>query len=158
ALKRVSSGAEALSPQLARAFFAALPIPLYNIYGPTETSIGVTGAKYLPGDDLSIISIGRPASNVRLYILDEQRQPVPRGVPGELYVAGVAVGRGYWNNDALTAERFLSDPFSGRTSERMYRTGDRCRYRADGTIEFLGRLDDQVKVRGFRIELGEIEA
>ena len=156
-LKRVCSGAETLTPDLARAFFQQWQIPLYNLYGPTETAIGVAGWKCLPGNPLDTIPIGRPVSNVHLYILDEHRQPVPVGLPGELYVGGVAVGRGYLNRPELTAERFLPNPFSGVEGDRLYKTGDRCRWLPDGNIEYLGRQDEQIKIRGFRVELGEIE-
>ena len=156
-LKRICSGAEALAPDLVKSFFRQLRIPLFNIYGPTETSVGVSGWKCLPEEDIGFVPIGRPVSNVRLYILDERREPVPVGVPGELYVGGVAVGRGYLNRPELDAERFLPDPFSGLAEDRLYKTGDRCRYLPDGNIEYLGRLDEQVKIRGFRIESGEIE-
>src|SRR6185503_11231561 len=103
------------------------------------------------------VTIGRPITNTQAYILDRHRQPVPIGVPGELYLAGDGLARGYYGRDDLTAERFVPNPFSQQPNARMYRTGDSCRYRADSTIEYLGRIDNQVKLRGFRIELGEIE-
>ncbi|WP_207284219.1 AMP-binding protein, partial [Pseudomonas sp. FW300-N2F2] len=102
--------------------------------------------------------IGKPVANTQFYLLDEHKQPVPLGVPGEIYIGGAGVARGYLNRDDLTAERFLKDPFSKVPNARMYKTGDLGRYLPDGNIEYLGRNDDQVKIRGFRIELGEIEA
>src|SRR3569623_666525 len=128
----------------------------YNVYGPTEVTVDATICRI----DASVArpSIGRPLSNVRVYLLDAQRQPVPIGVAGEIYVGGDGVARGYLNRPELTAERFLRDPFVADWSARMYRTGDLGRWLPAGTIEFLGRNDFQVKIRGFRIELGEIEA
>lgn len=128
----------------------------YNVYGPTECTVDSTGclASTVPG----LPSIGRGLQNVELYVLDGTRWPVPIGVAGELYIAGPGVGRGYWNRADLTAERFLPCPFTSHAGARMYKTGDRVRYLADGNLEFLGRVDFQVKIRGHRIELGEIEA
>ena len=131
---------------------------LINEYGPTETVVGcciyeVPAATSLSGP----ISIGRPIANTQLYILDAHLQPVPINVPGELYIGGAGVARGYLNRPELTAERFIPHPWSTEPNARLYKTGDLARYRADGNIEFLGRLDHQVKIRGFRIELGEIE-
>ncbi|WP_082339713.1 non-ribosomal peptide synthetase, partial [Pseudomonas sp. Pf153] len=125
-----------------------------NNYGPTEATVVATSGKVEAGDALHI---GRPVSNARVYVLDEQRRPVPVGVPGELYIGGAGVARGYLNRPELTAERFLQDPFDTTPHPRMYRTGDLARWRADGSLEYLGRNDDQVKIRGVRIELGEIE-
>lgn len=156
ALKRVTSAGEALPLDLAQRFFQRSGARLYNSYGPTETSGAVT--RWECPRDPRKITIGRPGHNILLYILDTRQSPVPVGVPGELYIGGIAVGRGYLNRPELTAERFIPDPFSDSAGARMYRTGDRCRYLPDGSIEFLGRLDNQVKIRGHRIELGEVEA
>jgi amino acid adenylation domain-containing protein/non-ribosomal peptide synthase protein (TIGR01720 family) len=130
---------------------------LFNEYGPTETVVGCCVYECPPDQPhLGPVPIGRPIINTQLYILDTQQQPVPIGVTGELYIGGAGVARGYHNRPDLTAERFVPDPFSNEPGARLYRTGDRARYRADGVIEFLGRVDQQVKLHGFRIELDEI--
>jgi amino acid adenylation domain-containing protein len=129
---------------------------LCNAYGPTETTINATVVDCTP--DTPARSIGRPLPNAALYVLDRHGSLVPPGVEGEIYIGGVQVARGYWNRPELTRERFVRDPFAAGAGARMYRTGDLGRWRADGTLEFLGRNDHQVKIRGFRIELGEIEA
>ncbi|MFJ3064718.1 amino acid adenylation domain-containing protein, partial [Pseudomonas sp. NPDC087039] len=126
-----------------------------NNYGPTETTVVASSGVVEAGE---VLHIGRPVDNARLYVLDERRQPVALGVPGELYIGGAGVARGYLNRPALTAERFLDDPFTATPGARMYRTGDLVRWLADGTLDYLGRNDDQVKIRGVRIELGEIES
>ncbi len=149
---------EALPPQLCRQWFELYPtIPLLNAYGPTECSDDVTHypIESPPAPDVLNLPIGRPVANTQLYILNRHLQPVPIGVAGELYVGGAGVGRGYLHAPELTAQAFIPNP-CGR--DRLYKTGDRARYLADGKIEFLGRIDFQVKIRGFRIELGEIEA
>ncbi|MFJ6381721.1 non-ribosomal peptide synthase/polyketide synthase [Kitasatospora sp. NPDC092039] len=154
-LRAVFASGEALSPELRDAFLRDLGIPLHNLYGPTEVSIEVTAWECVPGT--ATVPIGGPVGNTRAYVLDAALRPVPAGVAGELYIAGVQLARGYLNRPGLTAERFVACPF-GEAGERMYRTGDLARWREDGTIDYLGRTDDQVKVRGYRIELGEIEA
>jgi amino acid adenylation domain-containing protein len=132
---------------------------LINEYGPTETVVGCCVYEVRPDDPRSgSVPIGRPISNTQLYILDRYMNPVPPGVVGELYIGGAGVSRGYLNRPELTREKFIADPFSGADGAHLYKTGDLARYRKNGIIEYLTRVDDQVKVRGYRIELGEIEA
>ena len=132
---------------------------LINEYGPTETVVGCCVYEVRADDPSSgSVPIGRPIANTQLYILDRYMNPVPPGVAGELYIGGAGVARGYLNRPGLTQERFIPDPFSHRDGARLFKTGDLARYRRDGTLEYLGRIDNQVKVRGYRIELGEIEA
>jgi amino acid adenylation domain-containing protein len=159
-LLRVVCSGEALPPALVRRFHERFPAPvqLHNLYGPTEAAVDVSYWPCARDGAAGVVPIGRPVWNTALYVLDAALRPVPVGTPGELYIGGVQVARGYLNRPELTAERFVSDPFSAEGGARLYRTGDRARWRADGAIEYLGRLDFQVKVRGFRIELGEIEA
>lgn len=157
-LRRVYSGGEVLSEEVQRQFFERMRgIELYNQYGPTECAIGVT-AWHCVSTNGRVVPIGRPIANARVHILDRELRSVPVGVAGELYIAGLPVGRGYWGKPELTKERFVKDPFTADPNARMYRTGDLARWRSDGAIECLGRTDFQVKLRGFRIELGEIEA
>ncbi|WP_272944100.1 AMP-binding protein, partial [Xanthomonas maliensis] len=162
-LRVVIFGGEALDVATLRPWFQHernLATHLVNMYGITETTVHVTSRSLAAADvDWRGGSpIGCPLANTRVYILDGQRAPVPIGVVGELYIGGGGVSRGYLNRAELTAQRFLVDPFSDTDDARMYRSGDLGRWRADGTIEFMGRNDHQVKIRGFRIELGEIEA
>jgi amino acid adenylation domain-containing protein len=155
-LRRVIASGEELSYDLQQRFFSTLPCELHNLYGPTEAAVDVS---YWPCDRNSPqrrVPIGKPIANLRLEVLDTNLQRTPIGVPGELYLGGVGVGRGYQGNPVLTAERFIPDPW--HPGERLYRTGDQARWLSTGNIEYLGRLDSQVKLRGFRIELGEIEA
>jgi len=151
---RVLCGGETLPRELADQLLARCP-SLSNLYGPTETTIWSSAERVRANQP---ISIGRPLANTEIYILDGALNPVPIGVPGELHIAGAGLARGYLNRPELTAEKFISHPFSDDPNERLYKTGDLARYRADSSIEFLGRIDSQVKLRGFRIELGEIEA
>lgn len=129
-----------------------------NAYGPTETTVCATAGEYTATQPDRDPSIGRPLPNMDVYILDENRQPVPIGTPGELYIGGVGLARGYLRRPALTEEKFIRHLFQGDPAKRLYRSGDQVRYREDGSLEYLGRVDEQVKIRGYRIELGEIEA
>ncbi|MCP3140550.1 non-ribosomal peptide synthetase [Pyxidicoccus xibeiensis] len=158
-LRRVVCSGEALPAELVRRAHARLPAAeVHNLYGPTETAVDVTWWECPRGDARHSVPIGRPVANTRIHILDAHGQPTPVGVSGELFIGGIQVGRGYWNRPQLTAERFIPDAFSGTPGARLYRTGDLARWLPDGTVEYLGRADFQVKLRGFRIELGEVEA
>ncbi|MFF5477786.1 amino acid adenylation domain-containing protein [Streptomyces sp. NPDC012935] len=156
-LKHVWCGGEVLTPELFARFRAASPAVMYHGYGPAEATIGVSHVVYRTGAIRSAVSIGRPNGNTRLYVLDDRLRPTPVGVPGELYAGGVYLGRGYVNDPRRTADHWVADPF-GPPGERLYRTGDLVRWQRDGTLEFLGRADNQVKIRGMRVELEEIEA
>jgi amino acid adenylation domain-containing protein len=156
-LARVFCGGENFPIKLQERFFERSRAKLFNLYGPTEASIDATYWK-CKADHRRFVPIGHPLANVQVYILDRNCRPVPIGAPGELYIGGTGLARGYFNRPQLTAERFIPDPFGSQSGGRLYQTGDLVRSGADGTIEFLGRMDHQVKLRGFRIELGEIEA
>lgn len=158
-LRRVICSGEELPHASATRFFERLDCELHNLYGPTEAAIDVSSWQCTPErlHELASVPIGRPIQNLTLYVCDAEREPVPVGLAGELHIGGVGLARGYLNRPGLTAERFVPDPFA-RDGSRLYRTGDLTRFRPDGEIEFLGRIDSQVKIRGQRIELGEIEA
>ena len=157
-LRRVISSGEALSVELAERFLGRLKAQLHNLYGPTEAAVDVTSWECVRGErGRGSVPIGRPIANTQIYVLDEWMELVAVGVRGELYIGGVAVGRGYLGRAELTAERFVPDPYSRRRSAAVP-DGGSGEVPADGEIEYLGRRDAQVKVRGYRIELGEIEA
>jgi amino acid adenylation domain-containing protein len=158
-LRQLLAGGDVLLPEKVGRARQALPgVRIINGYGPTEnTTFTCCHTVELDSDLLPSVPIGRPISNTQVYVLDGQMQPVPVGVPGELYAGGDGVALGYLNQPELTAERFVPDPFSSKPGSRLYRTGDFVRWRWDGRLEFLGRLDDQVKIRGFRVELNEVE-
>src|SRR6185369_4745089 len=155
-LRYVISGGEKLPLGVLREFQELSRAELHHSYGPTETSIAATEWTCESGAER--VLMGRPIGNTQVYVLDGHMEPLPVGVAGELYIGGVGVGRGYAGQAELTAERFVPDPFSGEAGARLYRTGDLVRYDEEGRLEFVGRVDQQVKVRGYRIELGEIEA
>ncbi|MEL6635593.1 MAG: amino acid adenylation domain-containing protein [Bacteroidota bacterium] len=156
-LRTVMVAGEACSPRLVNKHFEQLPqVRLYNEYGPTEATVWSTAHEIRPVDAETAVPIGRPIPYLHNYILDQQLQPVPVGVAGELYIGGVALSRGYWKRPQLTAEKFVPHPF--QPGQRLYKTGDLARYRRDGRIDFLGRADHQVKIRGHRVELDEIKS
>ena len=158
-LKRVYCGGEALTRDLVLAFYQRLPwAKLYNLYGPTEATIDATIGECSSTLEADAAPIGKPVANTQVYVLGDAGEPVPSGSWGELYIGGAGLGRGYLHRPVLTAEKFVPDPFSTRGGERLYRTGDQVRWLPDGSLEFLGRLDHQVKFRGHRLELGEIAA
>ncbi|MEZ5766852.1 MAG: non-ribosomal peptide synthetase [Paracoccaceae bacterium] len=154
-VKHICLGGEALPESLVNDIAALTKAHVENMYGPTETTIWSTTGTATGA--AGVVGIGTPIANTQVYILDAAMQPQPIGVPGELWIGGDGVTRGYWRREDLTAERFVADPFSKRDGARLYRTGDLARWLPAGGIEFLGRTDFQVKLRGYRIELGEIE-
>ncbi|MDB4889713.1 MAG: pcbAB, partial [Gemmatimonadetes bacterium] len=159
-LRRLFLGGEALPSELLTRLAAVCPtLPVTNLYGPTEATVyashwSIDLREWRGG----AVPIGKPITGATIHLVDALRQPVPIGVPGELCIGGVGLARGYLNRPELTEEKFVHDPFSARPDAMLYRTGDRARYRADGTLEYLGRIDTQIKLRGFRVELGEIES
>ena len=157
-LRMVFCSGEALSYELQERFFSRLSASINNLYGPTEAAVDVTFWRCDNDLHPGRVPIGTPVANTKLHILDEMLQPVPVGVPGELYIGGICLARGYWQKPDLTEERFIVDPFSSEPESRLYKTGDVGRYLPDGSIEYLGRNDHQVKINGIRIELGEIES
>jgi acyl-coenzyme A synthetase/AMP-(fatty) acid ligase len=154
-VRTVNLAGEPVSPTLADAIHRLGVDRLYNLYGPSEDTTYSTFALLSGGEP---VTIGRPIDGTRSFVLDAALEPVPVGIPGELCLGGTGLARGYLGRPELTAERFVPDPWSGRPGERLYRTGDLARWLPDGSIDFLGRRDHQVKVRGFRVELGEVEA
>ena len=159
-LRTVVAGSERVSLERLRAWqrHAANRVRFRNAYGQTETAI--TALVYQPDGDegaSGTVPVGRPIGNMGIYLLDHHLEPVPRGVPGEIFIRGPGLARGYHGRPGLTAGRFLPDPFTDEPGARMYRTGDRGRFRRDGVVEYLGRVDDQLKIRGFRVEPEEIE-
>jgi amino acid adenylation domain-containing protein/thioester reductase-like protein len=157
-IRYVQSGAEALTGSLQQAVFSRLDATLLNFYGPTETTVDSTVWECERVANPEAAPIGRPVANLTAYLLDDHARPVPIGVPGHICIGGVGLARGYHQRPDLTASRFIPDPFGAEPGGRLYRTGDLGRFTPAGTIEFLGRADNQVKVRGYRIELGEVEA
>jgi amino acid adenylation domain-containing protein/non-ribosomal peptide synthase protein (TIGR01720 family) len=158
-IRRAISSGEALSVALKNDVYRLLPqVELVNLYGPTEAAITATYYRCSQEKDQQTVPIGKPVANTQVYILDENLEPFPMGVAGEIYIGGNGLAWGYLNRPHLTAEKFIPDPFSLKAGARLYKTGDLGRYSANGNVEYVGRVDTQVKVRGFRIELGEIEA
>ncbi|MFE7644214.1 non-ribosomal peptide synthetase [Streptomyces phaeoluteigriseus] len=155
-LRHVWCGGEVLTPELYERFRTRLDIPMYHGYGPAETTIGVSHVIYRGAAERLSTSIGRANPNTQLYVLDDELRPVPVGVGGELYVGGFLLGRGYVNAPGLTASRFVANPFADDGS-RLYRTGDLARFAPDGSLDFLGRADNQIKIRGMRLEIEDVE-
>ena len=157
-LRRVICSGEALSYDLQNRFFKHLDAELHNLYGPTEAAVDVTFWRCTPDDEMHVVPIGHAITNAQIHLLDQRLEPVPVGVTGELHIGGTCLARGYLNRADLTADRFIPHPLATQPGERLYKTGDLARYLPNGAIEYIGRLDHQVKICGVRIELGEIEA
>jgi amino acid adenylation domain-containing protein/non-ribosomal peptide synthase protein (TIGR01720 family) len=158
ALQRVYCGGEAMSVQLKNRFLARARATLVNLYGPTEATVDTTYWICNASDNFETPPIGKPIANAEVYLLDDCLEPMPIGLPGDLYIGGLGLARGYLQRADLTAARFIPNPFNGRSGARLYRSGDQARRLTDGNLAFIGRHDEQVKIRGLRIELGEIEA
>ena len=157
-LRIVMCGGEALSLDLKNRFCRRFDAGLLHLYGPTEAAIAVTGVLFKRDDGLKAILLGKPMANCQIYLLDETLELVPVGAPGELFIGGVPLARGYHRRPELTSERFIANPFNSAPGSRLYRSGDLARFLPDGNIQFLGRIDHQIKMRGLRLELGEVEA
>jgi amino acid adenylation domain-containing protein len=157
-LRYVICGGESLPPEVMERFYARTRAELHHSYGPTETSIAATEWTCEAGGGRAVVPMGRPLANTQVYVLNRWLEPTPAGLAGEVYIGGVGLGRGYLGRPGLTGERFVPNPFAAGPGERLYKTGDLVRYLPDGNLEFLGRVDHQVKVNGYRIEPGEIEA
>ena len=156
-VKRVICSGEALPMELQRRFFSLIDAELHNLYGPTEAAVDVTYWACERNSSMDTVPIGRPIANIQMYVLDARLRPVPIGLAGELHIGGIGLARGYHNRPELTAEKFIANPLSKDPKARLYKTGDLARFLPSGNIEYLGRLDHQVKIRGLRVELGEIE-
>ncbi len=156
-LRRVVVGGEEFKPHLQEQCLSTMNVELHNVYGPTEATIGASAWRCRSGLDQGTVPIGHPGRNTQAYVLDGYGEPVPIGAIGELHIGGAGVARGYLGAPDLTAERFVPDPFSSRPGSRMYKTGDLARWRSDGSLEYVGRIDHQLKLRGNRVEVGEIE-
>src|SRR5205085_6483989 len=159
--KRLVIGGEALlANHLDYLINNNISMEIINEYGPTEATVGCTTYSFHTSDQLVLkqdVSIGKPIDNSDIYIVDKRERLVPLGVPGELWIGGAGLAKGYLNRPELTAERFIKDPFKTTENSRVYKTGDLAKWLPDGNLKYLGRIDDQVKVRGYRIELGEVE-